>query len=71
MTPMKKHLEDMQAKASNLQYVLGAIRALEGDEDGEYSDERISLEDVAFSMARDLNTGLDIVNLPEEKGVTA
>lgn len=68
MTPMKKHLEDMQAKASNLQYLLGAVRALEGSE---YSDERISLEDVAFSMARDLNTGLDIVNLPEEKGVTA
>ena len=68
MTPMTKHLESMQVKASNLQYVLGAIRALEGEKDGEFSDERVGLEDVAYGMARDLNAGLDIVKPAERKG---
>lgn len=68
MTPLQQHIEEMQVKAMNLQYILGAIRALESGVDDKFRDERTDLEEIACGAARELSIGLDIVNLPQENG---
>lgn len=63
MPALIKHIGDMQEVAGKLNGLLRALVFL--DEEGASRPDREAVAYVALDLAKSLNEGLDIVNLPE------
>lgn len=69
MNALEKHLESQQDSAATLEAIARCLRALSPRKDDLSETLVVDLSELAVRISADLNTALDIVNLP--KGVLA
>lgn len=65
MSALETHLGKMQNDAATLEAIARAMRALSDRDDKDARALLINLADMAFSLSRILNNGLDAATLPE------
>lgn len=67
MSALETHLGKMQDDAAALEAAARAMRALSDRDEKDARALMMDLADMAFSLSRGLNEGLDTVNLPKER----
>lgn len=65
MNALETHQEKMQEDAAALQAIAHTVRTLATRDEEDVRDLLTDLAEKALGLSRDLNIGLDIVNLPK------